>query len=780
MMSQIFDNSRFCICIVFLLLCPGFVYGNVERNTLKKVSVQLQWKNQFEYAGFYIAKEKGYYKDIGLDVEIREWENEINIPESVASGGSDYGVARPSVLINISKGLDLVLLAALYQSNPLIVLADKSSGIDSIDKFKGKRIMITEDHILDSSLVAMFNSQGVKVSDMHVVKHSFDPKSLLDGETDLMAAYISNEPLVLEELGGEPVIFSSKDYGFDFYNDILIVARKYLEENPEEVRNFTEATLKGFEYAFSHIGETVSLIYEKYNSLNKSKEALLREAKELKKVAYHETSDIGNIDLKRLEKIYDVYKLFGLASVGVNLYRIVYGEISSKTELSLDEREFLLNRKINVCISPEWNSPFYEVDSKGNPIGIGVDYVKLLKKKFNIDFVIQKTSSWTNTIELFSEEKCDMLPLAIKTREKRELMSFTTPYLQFPILVTTRKDVSFINGAADLGSKPVAILKDHYLKYFFKEKNYNLNIREVENIEEGFEMVSDGKIFAFIDSLPNTIFALQNSQYNKNLKVSGKLLDDLAISAGVKTQGKKIFHIIQKCFDSITPQEKQEIKDKWFPVNYDARVNYAFVVRIVAAIFIILIILLYWNRKVVRLNKVLQESKLEIERTNNILREVAIKDRLTQLYNRLKIDELLQSEIDKAVVKGESFGICLLDVDYFKKINDTYGHQIGDETLIMIAKSIQTNTRESDFVGRWGGEEFLIISPAINEQNLEVLAEKIRQKVKGIPFEWFGPVTVSLGITMFQCNDTVKSLIKRADKALYQAKDNGRDCVVKL
>ncbi len=770
------------IKLVFLLvfsLFPCFVYGNVGANGLKKVSVRLKWKNQFEYAGFYIAKEKGFYKDAGLDVTIKEWEYGVSVSDEVLTS-IEYGTARPSVLVEMSKGKDLVILASIYQANPLVVLTDKSLGIDSIKKFKGKRIMITEDLILDSSLVAMLNSQGVKTEDVQIVKHSFDPGSLLNGETDLMAAYISNEPFTLRELGGKPLTFSPKNYGFNFYNDLLIVSRDYLQKNPQEVQKFTQATLKGYEYAFSHIKKTVDIVYEKYNSLQKTKEALLYEAETLKKLAYYKTEILGTIDSNRLGNIYNVYLLLGVADPGLDMHHIIYDDMASDQELTKDEKEYLATRNISVCISPEWHSPFYEVDKDGNAVGLGVDYLHFLKKRFNLNFSIVKTHSWDKTRQLIKEGKCDVLPFEIETKEKSDLLNFTSPYMDFPVVITTKNDVRFVNGSKDLAGKTVLFQKDHYLKYFFQENPSSLDLREVESANAGLAEVSRGKAFAFIDSLPCTIYALQHSQYNNELKVSGRLAKDLKISVGVRKDDKKLFYIIQKCFNAITPQERKHIIDKWFTIEYGAQIDYVLIAEIVGGSFLIFAILLYWNRKIAYMNKVLQESRREIKKQNETLKVISSTDELTQLYNRRKIDQILQGEIENSLIVGKGFGICLLDIDFFKKINDTYGHQAGDSVLANLAQFLMNHTRVSDYVGRWGGEEFLIIFPQIKAGALEVLAEKLRQEIKELSFGELGHITVSLGITMFQKNDTTESIVKRVDEALYKVKNSGRDGVVRL
>ena len=252
------------IFIINLLLASAFA------NTPKKISLQLQWKYQFQFAGYIIAKEKGFYNAIGLDVNLKEWVHGINMVDEVINGNSQFSISRPTSLIDISKGKEVVFLAAIFQSSPLILLTDRSTGIKTIQDFKNKRIMTTGDLNVDTSLLSMMFSQGISSSDLITQVPSFNVKDLIDKKTDLIASYISNEPYELKKIGGEPVIFSPKDYGFDFYNDIIITSKKYLRNNTNEVKNFRDATIKGWEYAFSNIEETIQIILKKYNTQNKS------------------------------------------------------------------------------------------------------------------------------------------------------------------------------------------------------------------------------------------------------------------------------------------------------------------------------------------------------------------------------------------------------------------------------------------------------------------------------------------------------------------------------
>ena len=157
---------------------------------------------------------------------------------------------------------------------------------------------------------------------------------------------------------------------------------------------------------------------------------------------------------------------------------------------------------------------------------------------------------------------------------------------------------------------------------------------------------------------------------------------------------------------------------------------------------------------------------------------LAITDRLTGLYNRLKLDEVLMYEIVKTKRYHTALSLIIIDVDHFKSVNDTYGHQVGDTVLKEVANILRTVSRGSDVVGRWGGEEFLIILPNTNLAGALVAAEKIRTAIEEHSFSVAGKKTASLGVSEFLVEETEDAFIERADQALYRAKTGGRNQVV--
>lgn len=171
------------------------------------------------------------------------------------------------------------------------------------------------------------------------------------------------------------------------------------------------------------------------------------------------------------------------------------------------------------------------------------------------------------------------------------------------------------------------------------------------------------------------------------------------------------------------------------------------------------------------------ELRRLIEKRTRELEKLSVTDQLTKLYNRRKIDNILATEIEQARRYKQSFSLILIDIDHFKKINDRYGHLVGDRVLQALSKLFSSSIRKTDMVGRWGGEEFLIISLEKDLEKVLIFVEKLRALVDSHHFKTVGNITCSFGVAHFTQGDTIDSLLRRADIALYEAKKSGRNCV---
>ena len=159
------------------------------------------------------------------------------------------------------------------------------------------------------------------------------------------------------------------------------------------------------------------------------------------------------------------------------------------------------------------------------------------------------------------------------------------------------------------------------------------------------------------------------------------------------------------------------------------------------------------------------------------LKEHASTDSLTKAYNRLKFDEIIESEINRSKRYDQMLSLIAFDIDHFKTVNDNYGHLFGDYVLKTIVNLTKDNIRGVDYLARWGGEEFMIILPETGMERAEALAQRIKEEIENYKFNKIGKVTVSFGVAQFKKDDSEDTLIKRADDALYKAKNKGRNRV---
>lgn len=181
-----------------------------------------------------------------------------------------------------------------------------------------------------------------------------------------------------------------------------------------------------------------------------------------------------------------------------------------------------------------------------------------------------------------------------------------------------------------------------------------------------------------------------------------------------------------------------------------------------------------------RLELTIAELKMEnTERQHAIkeLEELSITDPLTEIYNRRKFNELLTHEVERSKRYKTGLSIIMCDIDHFKKINDTFGHDVGDNALQVFSTKITENIREVDMFARWGGEEFMILMPNVTIGNASSVAEKLRKVIEETKIKNVNSLTASFGVTDLSEDDTAETFIKRVDEAMYKAKNSGRNKV---
>ena len=592
-----------------LIILSFFIYTFLNASSLEKVSLQLQWLDQFQFAGYYIAKEKGFYKDVGLDVELLKYDNSINQVNEVLEGRATFSIGRSSLIIGKSKKEDTVLLSAIFQTSPSVLLTTKSSNIKTIQDFVGKNIMITNDVIDSAMLNAMMQSEGIDMSDLKKQKHSFKVQDLINKKTDLMSSYISNEPFRLKEYGYEPVVFDPKEYGFDAYSDILFTSVEEVKNNPERTKKFIDASHKGWDYAFSHIDETVDLILRKYNSQNKSAEALSYEALELKKLAYYKTDELGFIDLNKIQRIYDIYNVLGLVKEEININEFVF---KPKNRFILTNEEKLWIKENPVVSYSEVNWKPLSIIENSEMNGIMGDYLKLVSQKTGIKFKFIPSDSWPHVLEQFKDKKIDLVPGIGSSPQEKNLGLVSDIYATYPMVIVTGRKYQFIKSLESLNGQTIAVPKD-YTSYNFLKQNYpNIKIISTKSISEALLLVQNGEADAFIGHVATSLYYISKLNLS-DLKISGTTSFRFNHHYLIQKDNLEFLSIINKAFKSISEKEKANIYSSWIKTRVEKEIEYKIDWQVVILFIIILLIILILYFKQLKLKKLVEEQKETFE-----------------------------------------------------------------------------------------------------------------------------------------------------------------------
>ncbi len=299
-----------------LLVTPAYA--------MEKVRLQLKWTHQFQFAGYYVAKELGYYRDAGLDVEISEAGPGIDSVKTVLSGKAEYGVANSGLLLSRSAGAPVVALAVIMQHSPFVLLARKEATINGIQGLARKRLMLEP---LADEIVAFLNHEGLPLStfsEVSVDMHELEP--FINGEVDAIDAYSTDEPYELMQRGVPFNLFNPRTAGIDFYGDNLFTTEQELKKHPERVRKFRAASLRGWRYAMANQDETAELILAHYPT-EMDHDYLIFEAQQMQQLMYPELIDIGYMLESRWRHIADTYASLGMLPQNISLDGFLYEEI---------------------------------------------------------------------------------------------------------------------------------------------------------------------------------------------------------------------------------------------------------------------------------------------------------------------------------------------------------------------------------------------------------------------------------------------------------------------
>ena len=733
----------------------------------QKVTLYLDWLNQFQFAGYYMAKENGYYNDLDLDVNIIEYSKDANndITQKVIKDEAVYGIGKSSLIIDKFAGNDIILLSSIFQNSPMALISLSSSNIKTPKDLINKKIMITNDAKESVSIKSLLMSEGVNFQDLNTQNFSSNEiNDLINGNIDAITCYLSNEPFILKQKNIDFNIIHPNNYNFDFYEGILFTSQKELKNNPIRAQNFNQASIKGWEYAFNNIEKTAKIIYEKYNTQNKSLELLIFEGEVLKKLSKIDENLLGNINPRTIDEIKRIYSLLNLKSTHISFE--TESIILNKTHTLLNENDLnYLNTNQFTLLTQADHIPF-SFKNLNELIGIEIDFWKLisdkLSKPFNIEEVLKD-----NILNIFSNSIKVKFVYSFK-KESSDKNVLSNPIAKVPLALATKNGVHYISDLNSVEHVKIGVLKDLEIFESLKKDYPNVNFIEINTIDDGIYRLKNNLLFGLIDNLYTLSHQIEQFQIDE-LKINTTLKYKINIYLEVKKQNEQFIKIVNKIIDSLSEKEKSSIFNNYQLILYHNNVDIYYILKFIIPLIILLSVFIFLNYRL--RNEIKKREETEIKLSN-----LANNDSLTGIYNRRKIEELCEAELKRSERYSNELSVIFFDVNDFKIINDKLGHHKGDEVLIKIASVISQNIRTTDYFGRWGGDEFLIVLPQTNLYKTEHLVKILENILTTINFDlkMNRKISCSFGLSQYEKNDTLDSFLKRADESMYVNKNNYR------
>ena len=779
----------------FLLL---FVLLPLPAAALEKVVLQLKWHHQFQFAGYYAAAAKGYYSAAGLDVTFVEAGPDTDPVVEVVSGRAQYGVSNSALLLARARGEPVVALAVIFQHSPFILVARADAGIGSVRDLAGKSLMI-EPHA--DEIFAFLRKEGLNEDRLVVKPHSFDHQALIDGRADVMTAYSTDQPFFFEQQGFRHLEFSPRTAGVDFYGDNLFTSTEEVAEHPVRTRAFREASLKGWRYAMAHPEEISDLILAQYSKRH-SRAHLLYEANKMVPLLQSELVEMGYMSDARWRHIADTYSALGMLPPEFKVDGFVYRAAPATDPL--------MTRALTAST------------------GIALILTAVLIGLYGLTRKLRNEIAGRKKIEVELRES--------DTRFRS--IADTTP---IALLITRPEDGKVIyanQSAAELGALPLDELIGSDVTRFYPDpaarKHFLDELRTTGSVRnQVIEFVrNDGNpilthrsaTMGRLNDQPAIFVAIADLRERKRMETAllarGAAIEAAAEGIAITDPGG-IIEYTNPALSSMTGYSAEELTgqstrifnsgehDKdfynslwntiragrvWRGEIINRRKDGSLYTELMAiapvrnekgqTVHFVAIKHDISDRKQMETdlketNTMLQHQLDEIHRLQEELRELAVRDGLTNLFNRRYLDETLERELARAKREGYPLSLVMLDIDHFKKLNDTYGHQAGDKVLRELAGLLWGGIRAEDVPCRYGGEEFLILLPRMPLHIALERADAWRTTFQAsrVPFgDFLLETTISCGLSAYPDHArTPDDLVRCCDEALYRAKHLGRN-----
>ena len=767
--------------------------GASPAQALETVVLKLRWMHQFQFAGYYAALHQGYYRDAGLHVILGEGGPGADPVSEVLAGQADFGIGTSSLVIDYLKGKPVLMLGPVFQHSPnaLIVRGRDQRPVDLALAKDAKIALMGGDQ--DIELKAMFLAEGIALDKLHFVPDERHLDDFIAGRVGALNAYTSNEPYQLDQLGIDYTMLNPHTYGMDFYGDVLFTRRSLAEDKPAMVAAFRAATLRGWQYALDHQSEIIDLILARYNSQQKTREHLAFEARAIHRLINPEIIQLGHNNPGRWQHITQTYQRFDLVLADQPLegffyqpdpnadfawlYRMLAAALGVLiVVLGIAAYIHRKNRQLKAALAAS--------DEARNALRVSEERHRLLADNAS-DVIWTMDLNGRNTYISPSVER--MRGYTVAEAMQQTLHEALTP-------------ASAQIAQAGLYRALEAIRAKQRVPDFRAELEQPCKQGGTVWTEVSFSGI-ENDAGEFVSFLGVTRDISERKRTELDLRIAAIAFESK--DSMIVIDNNKVILRVNAAFTQITGYEAQEAIGKTPRILRSDRHDedfYASIWETVAQTGA-------WHGEIWHRRKngqiypeqasltsvkgsggyvthyvgvmrdITESKQLEEE-----VRQLAFFDTLTRLPNRRLFNDRLSQSLTRATRERALLALMFIDLDKFKPINDTHGHEAGDWVLQTVAKRIESCLRASDTAARVGGDEFLVLLPDLQTSaDALAVAEKIRLALEQ-PFVTPGGVTLrasaSIGIAIFPDHaQTEQDLMRLGDRAMYEAKNAGGNFV---
>lgn len=475
--------------------------------------------------------------------------------------------------------------------------------------------------------------------------------------------------------------------------------------------------------------------------------------------------------------LYCFFVMWLLVAFGQSNASDISNSLLLQDDFVSDEDRKFLNRiqRIRKCVDPFW-MPLEGVNRANAHVGVIADILNLVEQKIGVPIELVATENWVQSMEKLRARECDVVTSDTLEGTTPDYYIKTVPFMSHRNVYITRDDTPLQLDFSLITDKTIGIPEGYPTIELIKNRYGDVNFVEVKDVDEGILKVSTGELYAFTELLPICSYSMQK-QGLTNLKVAGHLDISFPTVMAVRSDMPELAAILNKAFVRLDAAVVNQYLTSWLKVEYDMRWDWRRMAIYLVAGLLIILSILYWNRKLYSLNRRLDKANAELAEMNET-------DALTQLKNRQFLDAQVPGIVNMANRNKLSLGVAMFDLDHFKRLNDKFGHGVGDKCLQQFAEIMRhVFRRESDWVVRYGGEEFIVVCVGMSRPEFVDVLEKLRVEAENIVLKSLNQedvrFTVSTGYVFYPTAPEQWSHepIDQADSYLYRAKNSGRNCI---